>query len=318
MREIGGYIELETFQMPMLHEEAIKLNCARNCLAYLIETKSIKKIAIPKFLCMSISDICKKYDVIIRYYSVDVSFKPIDIKCMDDEWLYLVNYYGQLTNKYVMELYKKCDRLIVDNVQAYYQEPVEGVDTIYTCRKFFGVSDGALLYSNVTLERNLQSDFSYERIHHILGRYEKTASEFYKDYVTKEESFDGIPIMKMSKLTFNMLHGIDYERIQKIRYDNFSYLHKELSNINELHLSIFPKGPFMYPLYIKNGDLIRKKLQKEQIYIPTLWPDVFTICHEDELEYDMAKNILPLPIDQRYTLNDMEFIANRIKDTIIM
>ena len=37
MREIGGYIELETFRGRMLHEEATKLNCGRNALAYLCE-----------------------------------------------------------------------------------------------------------------------------------------------------------------------------------------------------------------------------------------------------------------------------------------
>ena len=44
MREIGGYIELETFRGRMLHEEATKLNCGRNALAYLCEAKKIEKL----------------------------------------------------------------------------------------------------------------------------------------------------------------------------------------------------------------------------------------------------------------------------------
>ena len=43
MREIGGYIELDTYTGPMLHGDGIKLNCGRNALAYLIEAKEIKR-----------------------------------------------------------------------------------------------------------------------------------------------------------------------------------------------------------------------------------------------------------------------------------
>lgn len=70
----------------------------------------------------------------------------------------------------------------------------------------------------------------------------------------------------------------------------------------------------MYPLYIENGAKIRKKLQKEKIYIPTLWADVLAHCKQSELEYDMAQNILPLPLDQRYTLENMEYMIKVLED----
>lgn len=49
MKEIGGYIEMEHYNLPMLHDRAIALNCGRNCLAYLIRAKEIKK-----FCCQNI------------------------------------------------------------------------------------------------------------------------------------------------------------------------------------------------------------------------------------------------------------------------
>ena len=116
----------------------------------------------------------------------------------------------------------------------------------------------------------------------------------------------------MSKLTDNLLHGIDYEFVKKRRTENFAYLHKQFEEENQLKL-ICPAGAFMYPLYLMNGVDIRKKLQEHKIFIPTLWPAVFEICNEDELEYDMAKNILPIPIDQRYSISDMEYIVGMIR-----
>ena len=119
----------------------------------------------------------------------------------------------------------------------------------------------------------------------------------------------------MSKLTNNLLHAIDYETVKRQRRDNFAYLHDKLSSINKLNLLV-PNGAYMYPLYIDNGEVVRKKLQANKIFVPILWPDVFELCHEDELEYDMANNILPIPVDQRYGIEDMEYIVEEIRTLI--
>lgn len=313
--EIGGYIEFEHYHRKMLHEDAIKLNCGRNALAYLIEAKSIKKIAMPYFMCDSCEGVFKKYGVQVRYYHIGLDFKPEDIQLFQDEWMYVVNFYGQLSNEYFEELKGKYDRIIVDNAQAYFQMPIEGVDTLYTCRKFFGVADGAILYTDARLNREIPIDESFDRMRFLLGRFERTAAEFYSDYVENNHMFNHQPIKQMSKLTENLLRGIDYDEVKRKRTENFFYLHNQLKDINKLNL-ICPEGAFMYPLYIDNGLVIRKKLQEKKIYIPTLWPAVFDVCADNDLEYDMAMNILPLPCDQRYNQNHMAMIWKEVKKCI--
>lgn len=306
MKEIGGYIELDTYTGNMLHDDGVKLNCGRNALAYIIKAKNIKKLWMPKFMCDSCDKVLSYNNVNVQYYSIGIDFKPT-IKEWDG-WLYVVNFYGQLSNDYLNSL---GDRIIVDNAQAYFQEPIPGVDTLYTCRKFFGVADGAILYTDKYIEVEEQ-DESFGRMHFLLGRYERSASEFYAEYVENNHFFRNQPIKTMSKLTENLLHGIDYEEVRKRRTQNFSYLHEKLYYVNMLNLSL-PDGAFMYPLYIENGAELRKQLQTKKIFIPTLWPAVFNLCGEDELEYDMAKNILPIPVDQRYGIEEMEYIINEIK-----
>lgn len=311
MQEIGGYIELDTYKLPMLHSDGIKLNCGRNALAYLIETRKITKLLVPKFMCDSSDLVYKNYNIKVRRYNIDINFKPIDLDLKDDEWLYLVNFYGQLSNDYIKELKSKYERVILDNAQAYFQEPIPGIDTIYTCRKFFGVADGAILYSDLLIERELEIDESFKRMNFLLGRFERTASEFYSEYAENNDIFFNEPIKRMSKLTENLLHGIDYSYVKEKRTENFQYLHAALKNVNKLTLTI-PEGAFMYPLLIDNGADIRKKLQAQKIYIPTLWPSVYDVCEENELEYNMAKNILPLPVDQRYGREEMNMIIENI------
>lgn len=317
MKEYGGYIELERFCQPMLHEGAKALNCGRNCLAYLIQARNIKKLALPYFLCNSVRDVCLKENVLLRYYHISPDFKPVDFELQPDEWLYLVNYYGQLTNEYIEELHSENPRLIVDQAQAYFDMPAKGIDTLYTCRKYFGVADGAFLYTDAELDEELPLDESFDRMRFLLGRFERTASEFYSEYSANNHMFASEPIKKMSRLTDNLLHGIDYERIKKRRTDNFKAYSDKLSEINQLKLRV-PEGAFAYPLLIENGAEIRHELQKLKAYIPTLWPNVMEDTEEDSLEYIYAKNILPLPVDQRYDENDIdticEYILNMIKE----
>ena len=52
---------------------------------------------------------------------------------------------------------------------------------------------------------------------------------------------------------------------------NFEYLNMELHNINGLEVKS-GYGSFLYLLFIRNDAMARKVLQKEEVYILTLWP----------------------------------------------
>lgn len=314
MKEYGGYIELENCHGSMLHEKAVALNCGRNALAYLCEAKKIKKIYLPYFLCASVSNLCKKIGVTYSFYHIDKEFKPLfEQELCEDEWLYVVNFYGQLENDYLLNLKLKYDRIIVDNAQSYFQPPVDCTDTLYTCRKYFGVADGAFLYTNKLLAREISRDESFDRMHFLLGRYERSANEFYSEYVANNKLFETEMVKKMSRLTENLLRSIDYETIAQRRQENFEYLNVMLCNLNGLKVkNIY--GAFMYPLLVENGTEIRRALQKKKIYIPTLWPNVIEECKNSSLEYHYAADILPIPVDQRYDKEDMKYLAEVIED----
>ena len=138
---------------------------------------------------------------------------------------------------------------------------------------------------------------------------DREGSEFYNEYTKNNTFFANEPIKSMSKLTQNLLHGINYKDVEQRRKENFDYLQKKLGDINELQLKT---ASFMFPLMVKKGVVIRKMLQEKKIYIPTLWPLVLDITKPEDLEYRMAQNILPLPIDQRYDLEDMKYMTQQI------
>lgn len=313
MKEIGGYIELDTYSLPMLHEGAAALNCGRNALAYLIEAEDIRKIVLPYFICSSVKKVCEKYSVKIRYYHILPDFNPDVPPLENDEWFYVVNYYGQVSREKLETLADRVPHIIIDNAQDYFAEPIKGADTLYTCRKYFGVPDGAFLYTNIHLKRELPEDESFERMHFLLGRYERNASEFYIESVMNNRFFETEQVKKMSLLTWNLLHAVNYEQVKRKRTENFKILSDALQTINRLDVRNV-EGAFMYPLLLADAADIRRKMQEQKIYIPILWPNVLEDVPEEWLEWEYAQNILPLPVDQRYNDKDMEYIVEVLKN----
>lgn len=311
MKEIGGYFGLEKFTGAEYHCGLIPVNNARGALLYILKAKGIRKLHIPHFLCDSVSDMCKRYGYDYSYYSINEQFLPLfHEKLAQDEYLYIVNYYGQLSNERILELKARYGNIIVDNVQAFFQHPAPGVDTVYSCRKFFGVPDGGYVSTDAVLAEEFEKDVSKDRMTHILGRFEGTASEFYSCFQNNDHSFEGIPTRHMSELTHNLLRGIDYDYARTKRNENYAVLARALGEANKLQL-ITPDGPFCYPFYCKDGMRIKKELAAKKIYVPTLWPNVLDL--EDSLEKDFAENILPLPCDQRYDAEDMEMIIKQLR-----
>jgi len=314
MNEIGGYFELQGLKNKEYHRNAIALNLARNCLIYLVKAKKIKKLYLPYYMCSSIDKI-KDYCEVC-FYKINNNFLPLhEEKMKEDEYIYIVNYFGQLANDKIKSLKNKYKNIIIDNVQAFFQSPVKGIDTIYSCRKFFGVPDGAYLYTDCDSNEKIEYGSSINRFKHILGRTEKDAQTYFKDYQENEKELDNQPLLLMSKLTHVILGAMEYRKIKKIRTENYRYLRKQLEKNNGIKTKNII-GAYSYPFYTESAEELRKKLINKKIYVPTLWPNVFEIEKDDIISYKFARNILPLPIDQRYNKKDMDLIVNVIINSL--
>lgn len=314
MREFGGYIEIEHYKGNEYHTGCLALNSGRNCLRYLIRARQIRKIMLPRLQCQVIEEVCRREGVQIQWYEVKALEKPYQDEQLEDEvFLYLINYYGQLEKNYLEKLLAGHKRVIVDNAQDFFCGPIEGVDTIYTCRKFFGVPDGAYLYTDAQADFTLQADFSYDRMGFLLGRYECGAEKFYQNYRENEAWMDKQGLSAMSALTHNILRSIDYERVEQTRTSNAKRLDAGLGENNLLTVKNMT-GAYLYPYFCADGEKLRKKLIERKIFVPVLWQNVLEDCDIDTAEYNFSKNMVPLPCDQRYTENDMDEVIAAVKE----
>lgn len=310
-KEIGGYLEMERYHGSLYHDNAVLLNCGRGCLSYLIELYRIKEIWLPDYLCESVEEQCRVDNVKVERYEIGANFQPKwETIAANEGYLYLVDYFGSLCEETIdnaLDLFS--GRVVVDETQGFFRLPRSGIATLYTTRKYFGVSDGGFVYVDHPLERALEKDESRTRMNYLLGRFERSASEFFSKAQENNEAVSVGYAREMSAITENILRSLKYEEIIAKRESNYQYLEKVLSPLNLLELKM-PIGPFAYPFLVKNGPAARTLLAAQRIYIPTLWPNVVKDPNVGETAREYARNILPLPVDQRYDVEDMQLIVD--------
>jgi len=315
MKSFGNYFELDLRKGKHYHEGAIKLNSGRNCLQYILKAKQYKKIFIPYYTCQVILNAVTKCNVQYEFYSINESLEPLKDYILGPDEAFLYTNYFDLKNEVsirLADLYGT--HLIVDNSLAFYAKPIPGIDTIYSARKFFGVADGAYLYTDVLLKEDLEQDLSYDRMSHLLIRIDVSIEASYDDFLFNEKKLTAQPIKKMSKLTEKLLMGIDYEYIKHTRIENYLYLDAVLKKDNFLKIDYTKDTvPMVYPFLLGSENNLREKLIKNKIYVKTFWNNVFDWCKSDQLEYLFAKNIMAFPIDQKYNKEDMKQMIMIIK-----
>lgn len=316
MTEIGGYFELELPKSGSFpHSLGLLYNTGRNALqALLDEYPRDAHFYVPEYTCHVVFQAFTNSGRHFSTYRINGNLEIQDLPPLkSNDYLLYTNYYG-IKDNYITglaEQYK--DHLIIDNSQSLFSKCPEYSSAFYSYRKFVGVPDGASLITNSVIEKERERDCSFQRCSHLLKRIDLDASSGYNDFVSNDNSFDNLPVRSMSTLTKRLLSSIDWERIKDTRLRNFNHLHKALKSSNRLNIPTDSdyNCPMVYPYWTEDSNL-RQRLIQNKIFVATYWPNVLQSCQPESLEYQLAENLIPLPIDQRYGKEEM----NRILELI--
>lgn len=319
MREIGGFFELELPRKDEYHKNGIRLNTGRNSLEYIIKANKYKKIYIPYYICSSMLEPINKLGIEYKQYNIDSNFNPIiefeDIK--KDELFLYVNYFGVCSKNVEMILSNSCSRqfhICIDNTQSFYSLPKGEEHTIYSARKFFGVPDGAYLYTINKLNEDFDKEVGFNKVDALLKRIDLGCNEAYEDFKKSSIFHRNKPIKQMSNLSRKILNSIDYEEVKKVRIDNFKYIHLHLKKYNKIKLDIDNiEVPMVYPFLDLNAINLREYLIKNYIYVAQYWPGIIDSLKGEDIEKEFINNLISIPIDQRYSRYDMERIVSLIE-----
>ncbi len=315
-KSLGGYLGLELPSYgTRLDRFKVKTNSARSALKVILGALRPKKVWLPAYTCDAVVHSVEQLGIKQEFYRI-TSTLDVDASVIveSDECILVVDYFGLSGGAIYRSLRRFGHRnTIVDCSQAYFSEYSEALATIYSPRKFFGLPDGGLLFSDDP--RIKQPEFrdttSESRMGHLISRITESPEAAYQKYQDAEKAICELPVHGMSRLTERLLRSVNYDAARVARTRNAQYLDKKLREYNKLSLEIGEDiAPLCYPFLPNTATASRAELIKSRVFVPSYWPEVLQRSEEGSFEWDMVTNGLFLPCDQRYTEEDMERLVS--------
>jgi hypothetical protein len=320
-KEIGSFIELDlrdTGEYYNGETNVARLSTGRSAILHSIILQKTSQVYIPYYLCSTVKEILTENGIEIIPYYINDNFEPLLKTNSKSSSFLLVNYFGILSHKRLVSLSKKYQNVIIDNCPAFFNPPIEGCYNVYSARKFFGVPDGSYVLGHNASAGILkyQRDSSSETAAFLLKRIEKGSSAVYSERMQNEERLDKSETLQMSVLTKKLLTAVDYDAIRVKRIENFRYLHSLISKYNLLDPLKFMDNkcvPLVYPLLVKDSGLVNK-LRDRKIYTGRWWNHVLKEVDQDSFEAFLSRFMVPVPVDQRYGKDEINYIFNTFKE----
>ncbi|HEX8278682.1 MAG TPA: hypothetical protein VF540_08295, partial [Segetibacter sp.] len=178
--------------------------------------------------------------------------------------------------------------------------------------------DGSNLYTpkqyDLSEQYNLLDNNKKFVTEHLVRRFIGDAKGGY-NFFRQNDILADCELFKISILSKHLLSNITFEEVIRQRKKNFLYLCNALNALNRLQVGNQDDAvPGFYPF------LPKKQIQKEDfwsrsIFIPVFWEDCLKrTCETDyEWELELSKRLIPIPVDHRYSEDDLNIIINLLK-----
>lgn len=342
--ELGSNFELDISKISYCRDSVkqylkdlypIYVDSGRSAIKLLASQIKKGKILLPSYICKSVVDsFADKFE--IDYYLINEKLQ-IDIQSLtqklnqDVAIVYVMHYFGKTQNKDALELIlrKKEEKeyLIIEDTTHSFLSGKQTIGDYQICslRKWFAIPDGGVIYSQNAIETDSIRKanpsagmvceamlLKYLFIHNKVD----CNSVYRKIFVDNEEQLDKQKeIYDISDLSDILLEYTSLKAITETRSENWNFLYNTIKN-NLIYPVYQEKAadfvPFAYPVFVEDRDRFRKYLIDHKIYCAVHWPiEIEEQKHYGKTQF-MSEHLLSLPIDQRYTLEEMEYMTNII------
>ena len=191
-------------------------------------------------------------------------------------------------------------------------------------RKWMPIPDGGYLINlshsesiSQPVEENSEFTEREKAAMYLRGQYFANGEQRTKDIsirLSKAADFiaeSNIKPHRMSQVAYNLLQNESLELNQKCRFDNYTYLYKNIIESDKItkvckDINEVTTAPLYFTIYVKNRLALQKLLAQDSIYAPVIWPvEDERVLINDEVKY-IYEHILAIPCDQRYDERDMQ------------
>ncbi|MXQ72767.1 hypothetical protein GSF08_02245 [Clostridiaceae bacterium DONG20-135] len=328
-KEIGSDWEIYMNRF-FLQDNFYFFRSCRDALNYIAHCfKSNIEVVLPAYSCDSVITPFSKKEDNIKFYGIDNNFKflksEVEGLCEKADILLLIDYFGIscVDEEFLKKIKNKNPNIciIIDKTQNFfgdiwYYEYADYV--VCSLRKWFSLPDGGLLVSKNKLDIEFLNDDSfynlklnagftkYEYLHNLCDdkSYFLDASKKADTILSKMDNY------AISDFSYFKLLTYDISQIKKIRAGNFVYLKENMTDVNISKIEACENSLY-FPILTKNRDVLQQYLSENNVYCPVIWE-----LDPEQRMYGkcgyLSDHILCIPIDQRYTLDDMEEICYKI------
>jgi len=308
------------------------LDSGRSCIKFITRQVHSGKVLLPSYICESVISAFKGFDIV--YYNVDLN---LDIDLSDIEGklnhevkiLYIAHYFGSIQKSDTLEslnhFKNKFNFIIIEDTthSIFSNKSTIGDYNICSLRKWFPISDGGVIYSKFSFHDTSKiianNDFSkaYAMIMKTLYHDSIISNNdlIRKIFSEAEEQLDNqIDIKKISWLSKYLLRFYNISEITQRRKKNYNYLKLSLRNLGIIPVVDVDNNycPYVFAFKIENRDRFRDYLKDHRIYCPVHWPIHDTDLVNFKNSLNLTNKLISIPIDQRYSLNDMEYIYKTV------
>jgi len=348
MKDIGSIFplyqeDLHTRQGSVVeNENVIYFSLCREALYAVAQSleSTNKVVLMPAYTCDTVYQPFKQLGWTCVFYSINKDL-TIDIKSLlmqfhstNPSLVIAHPYFGmeldeEETNA-LWQLKHEGTKLLIDNTQCIFsKEHLDFVD-YYTgsYRKWFPIPDGGFLESKMIdgvvrpTEENSVFVAVQEGAMYLRGEYFCSENEDVKalsihlNKTAVSQALGPIALHKMSDFSLQRYFLQDFRQNQESRMVNYRYLYNHLKhNLVSFvceDIDRVTSAPLYFPIYTDERSEIQRHLAAQHIYLPIIWPAGVDESRLDENINFIYNHILCIPIDQRYTTDDMARIVEKI------
>jgi hypothetical protein len=352
--EIGSIFEIdlqELFfnqdkQMPLLPVQnrlnlsAFYFNTGRAAIEMLL--KKLKKtgltrVLLPAFLCDSVRDAALRSGMEICYYRVntDLSIDVSNIQLDNHSVLYVLQFFGQRLNQETLSLVKQFQSVggtVIEDISLALLSDDEsyvgfGDYIIGSLRKWFPIIDGGILLSKELAHFELADAANDYTLYYFTAQILK---DLYLKSDNRDQGFKRVFLsynaegMKslfsdytpraMSKVSVDLMKGLDLRQIRDRRNKNYDTLRSLISGIPQISVLVDRKGtmtPLGMVILCEERERLLQYLISKDVYCNVHWRSNESTKHFQESEY-LAAKCITIPCDQRYSEEEMNYIAQSL------
>lgn len=345
VREIGG----EFWGIQHKTDERLFFLSGRTALEFIIrdikKNKDIESVILPSWCCSTMIEPFARQNLQVRFYNVcfeqGIGLYAKKPEPRKKEIFYYMTYFGSCSIKglSIDEVSQQWDCVVADEthswlgVESFDSKQGKSADYRYiSYRKWtgcYGVAVAIKSDGRFSIQKKRKQNEQYYSLRRdameLKERYINGAlghkQDFLEKFAAAEERLDENYFMCAPCVeAVEQIYNLDKEYVKQKRRENADYLIEKLSDIREIQLVCggLKEGevPLFVPILVRSEErgALRKWLIDRDIYCPVHWPlSEYHAGLNDRLKaiYEMELSLL---CDQRYGKEDMDRIADAIKE----